>query len=91
MIYITSTRFSAAVELMLALGERGVQAATVEWGKQHHAESTPDDRWVFLAPQELPPFSPLPKGEYVHIDVDATLETQIDLAIEELQWSPAAE
>ena len=88
-LYLTSPNFTTALRLAEAIAERGVNVCVVEFGKTPQREPAPDDRWLVLAPKELPPFAPLPKCEYGVIDVEAPLATQVGLAVQELEWGKA--
>ena len=87
-VFITGTSFAKNVALLSELLARGVDARCVDWGKTFHGEPAPDDRWIVLAPQELPPFAPLPKGDFGQVDAEAPLAEQVDLVLKELHWTP---
>ena|SRR5208283_436516 len=89
-LFVTSPSFTAAMRLVEALAERGVTASVAEWGKTPHTEPQADDHWIVLAPAELPAFAPLPKCEFGQIDVDAPLETQIAMVLQDLEWTVTA-
>ena len=85
-LFLTGPSFAKNVALMAELLEHGVDVRCVDWGKTFQGDPLDDDRWLVLAPKELPAFAPLPQGDYGQIDVDAPLEQQVELVLQDLRW-----